>query len=671
MKKKRILIPIGAFCACFLLLIAGAFLWSNRQALEKAQLCWGEAGSQEAVSLFERDGSWYGFLPDHAGDVILRTDAGVSLWLDGELYRGTPLEPEGEHVLAVHGFLGREIVAAPLVIMRSGNIPAVSIQLTSGSTDQLKQRKICSAYMTMTQPDGRVSAREKVEEFHIRGNYTSWLPKTSYAMKFKNAVDLLGTGTDTGYCLIANADDESRMRNKLVYDTALELGLAHSPTTQYVDLYVDGDYYGLYLLTERINVAPNRINLTDLQKKTEKVNFYSLKHYGPWSSAEEAGGRRAFDIPTDPADITGGYLLEKEIPHRLAEHSNVFITDSGVTMSVKYPAQCSAAQLNYIADLCQNIENAMLDGTYGQWIDVESWAKYYLVEEFFGQQDRASVYFYKDSDAVDGKVYAGPVWDFDLSLGLSLGQGLTGISPGTAMVSPNTFHFNLDGWFEILYQDGDFRNTVARIYEEEFKPLVERLLADGLKDLQTQIDASHAMDGVRWSYRSAYALPCGSLALCVEQLDQWICQRVECMDSVLLEGKRIIPVKLVTDPAQENGTVMLYYAEGSSVQYLPELKRGDDVGTWCDGSGRPADLSTPATEGTAFYASWKKAGTEPAEEVAASMPEETEPDEEPVPTDTADYIVLLCLGVLCLYVGAQVLVDLGQNGKKKRKNHEH
>ena len=119
MKKKRILIPIAVFCVCFLLLTAGALRWSDRQALEKLQLCWGEAGSQEAVSLFERDGSWYGFLPAHAGGVTLRTQSGVSLWLDGEPYRGTPLEPEGEHTLSVHNLIGQETARVKLVMMRS------------------------------------------------------------------------------------------------------------------------------------------------------------------------------------------------------------------------------------------------------------------------------------------------------------------------------------------------------------------------------------------------------------------------------------------------------------------------------------------------------------------------------------------------------------------------
>lgn len=659
MKKKRILIPIAVFCVCFLLLTAGALRWSDRQALEKLQLCWGEAGSQEAVSLFERDGSWYGFLPAHAGGVTLRTQSGVSLWLDGEPYRGTPLEPEGEHTLSVHNLIGQETARVKLVMMRSENIPAISLRLTSGSRKDLKESKICRAYMTVTQPDAEVSFQGEVKEFSIRGNYTATLPKTSYALKFKNAVDLLGTGADMSYCLIANTDDQSRMRNKIVYDAARELGLAYSPASRYVDVYVDGDYYGLYLLTERVDVAPNRVNLTQLQKQTEKVNFYSLKHYEPWSSGEGTRAHRAFAIPADPADITGGYLVEQEFEDRLLEHDNTFVTEGGVAIAVKYPARCSVAQINYIADFFRQMENAIGDGTYDQWIDVESWAKYYLVEEFFAQQDGASIYFYKDSDAVDPKLYAGPVWDFDWSIGLG------GAFTGASLISPNTFHFNVGGWFRTLYQNENFRSTVAEIYERKFKTVVAGLLDGGLENLQTQIAAAHAMDAARWDgiYPSPYGIRCDSLEACTQQIAGWLDQRLACMDSVLLEGTAIVPVKLVKDPTQDGGVSTLYYAEGSSALYLPELRGAGYVpGVWYDESGNPADLSAPVTENTVFYA--KKTATEPTAEESTS-------GRGYVPTDTADYIILICFAVLGLYVGVRVLADLGQNAKKKGKNHEH
>lgn len=658
-KKKQILIPIAIFFNSFLVLIAGALRWSDRQALEHAQLCWGSAGSQETVSLFERDGSWYGFLPAHADDVTLRANARVSLWLDGEPYRGAPLKPEGEHTLAVRNIWGQETARVDLVLMRSENIPTISLRLTNGSQKDLKESKACRAYMTVTQPDAGVSFQGEVKEFSIRGNYTSTLPKTSYSLKFKNAVDLLGTGADTAYCLMANTDDESRMRNKIVYDAAREFGLAYSPASRYVDVYVDGDYYGLYLLTERVDVAPNRIDLSQLQKQTEKVNFYSLNHYGPWASGEGTRARRAFAIPADPADITGGYLVEQDFEDRLLEHDNTFVTEGGVAIAVKYPAQCSAAQINYIADLFQKTENAIAHGTYRRWIDVESWAKYYLVEEFFAQQDGASIYFYKDSDAVDPKIYAGPVWDFDWSMGLG------GAFTGASLVSPNTFRFNTSGWFQTLYRNESFRSTVAEIYEKEFRPVITRLLARGLENLQTQIEASHAMDAVRWGgiYPTPYGIRCGSLEGCTQQIAGWLRQCVSCMDSVLLEGTAIVPVKLLTDMEQGSSFGTLYYAEGSSALYLPELKRAGYVpGVWYDESGNPADLSAPVTENTVFYA--KKTVTEPTEAESAS-------GGGYVPTDTADYVVLICFAALGLYTGVRVLADLGQNAKKKGKNHEH
>ena len=173
------------------------------------------------------------------------------------------------------------------------------------------------------------------------------------------------------------------MRNKLVYDTAQEVGLAYSPVSRYVDLYVDGIYYGLYLLMEKIDVAPTRINISLLQERTEAVNYRGLSSFPMWFSMENGLFRKCVTIPSNPDDITGGYLLELELDYRLWDNENAFVTESGQPISVKYPAQCSAEQLNYIADYYQEMENALFNGTYAQYIDVESWAKFYLVQEFF------------------------------------------------------------------------------------------------------------------------------------------------------------------------------------------------------------------------------------------------------------------------------------------------
>ena len=71
--------------------------------------------------------------------------------------------------------------------------------------------------------------------------------------------------------LIANWVDKTHMHNKL-YDIAQEVGIEFATNTRHVDLYINNEYQGLYVLTERNNVEENHVNITDLEELTEKAN---------------------------------------------------------------------------------------------------------------------------------------------------------------------------------------------------------------------------------------------------------------------------------------------------------------------------------------------------------------------------------------------------------------
>ncbi len=102
-------------------------------------------------------------------------------------------------------------------------------------------------------------------QFKGRGN-SSWYyyDKRSYQIRFEEKVSVLGMPQARKWVLLANASDPSLMRNKLVFEISAQLGFAFVPKAEYADLWIDGDYRGTYLVTEKPEVNKKRLNLTSV-----------------------------------------------------------------------------------------------------------------------------------------------------------------------------------------------------------------------------------------------------------------------------------------------------------------------------------------------------------------------------------------------------------------------
>ena len=124
----------------------------------------------------------------------------------------------------------------------------------------------------------------------------------------------------------------------------------------------------------------------------------------------KAGTQKWVDIPNDPEDITGGYLLELELGERYKDETSGFVTTGGQAVTMKCPECVSENQIKYISEFYQNMENALYskDGyttdskgerhALSDYIDIESLARMYLLQEFSMNLDSGitSFYLYKD-----------------------------------------------------------------------------------------------------------------------------------------------------------------------------------------------------------------------------------------------------------------------------------
>lgn len=466
----------------------------------------------------ERRGTYYLFLPANAdlSALTLHFKGTKKLLIDGK--------PVSSGAAAALPSVGESVRLATdhgkftLHVMRSENLPAVFINTSSGSLDSIHHRKDQEepGSMLMVAADGSVLYNGRLTQIKGRGNWTFSQVKKPYQIKLAVPTDLCGLGKAKTWILLANHYDNSLLRNKISLALADAAGLAFTSKTQAVDLYLNNEYRGSYLLCEKIQIGDSRVEIRDLEKATEKLNAEELSDYRAFRKQYGKGSGKGRMIPNEPADVSGGYLLELEYQDRYLLEPSGVVTTRGQCVIIKEPAHAGPRQVDYVYELVQGFENAIFspDGIdpvskkhYSEFVNLESLAKKYLVEEITKNYDgnRSSLFFYKPADSQSTLAFCGPAWDYDIAL------GNYATSRNQMMVNPQFFVTNVDRgepyyWFPALFKQMDFRAAVVKAFREDFLPGLRDLAgrgnaASGLLTIQEYADeirASADMNFVRY-----------------------------------------------------------------------------------------------------------------------------------------------------------------------------
>lgn len=433
-----------------------------------------------------------------------------------------------------------------LKILQS-NVGCMYLDTTNGCIDYLDVHWWTTQNGTalVLDTDGSTQYSGRVARISPHGN-SSWdySDKKSYNIKLASKADLYGMGSAKRWVLLGNYLDHSMLRNNVAMEMARAGGVESVTDSVFIDLFSCGSYRGTYQLTERIGVQDNRVNIRDLEEDTQDLNERELSEYeqkvvGAESASDYIeNSYKYFDIPNDPSDITGGYLLQFQMWIRYGYRAESgFITSRGQTIQIDGPEYASEAQVLYIRNFVQEMEDALYSDTgynslgkhYSEYIDVDSLIRAYLVQEIVMNSDGTftSFFLWKDSDRTgDGKLHFGPPWDFDLTcnnypIAKSNSMGDVGYSSRTDNLYITCFP--IDGydtdltdthgsnrptcgvsWIGQLYRRGDIVKRVSEIYFEEFAPYLDALTgADGESTaLVTQMAAdilpSAEMNNARW-----------------------------------------------------------------------------------------------------------------------------------------------------------------------------
>lgn len=469
-----------------------------------------------------------------------------------------------------------------IVWMYSENIPAVFIDTESGTAEQINTNKEIKepGHISVLEADGTVSFDYPLTYVKGRGNtsYTEF-EKKPYQIKLPESVPFLGMQSAKRWVFISNSADPTLLRNALSRNLAAHLGLAQSEEGVFVDLYLNGEYVGNYYVTEKVEVQKNRLNITDLEKATEIINNESnLDLYETaWSDTSKAK-----KIPEDPDDITGGYLIERDFDDRFLKqvenHGSYFITQANESFLLRSPEYASQDQIAYIDAYVQSVENAILspDGIdadsgkyYADLIDTDSFVRKYLLEEVTANYDGgvASSYFYKDTDTVNDKLFAGPIWDYDVTWGNAPAY-LGHISSSPNRLTRLAAHQDSSVWFSALYAKPEFYRELTDCYKNEISAYLPILANEVLPRLAEMTNASAAMDRARWEDEYRLHEDIADREEEIAFLSDYILMRKEFLDKAWIEE---IPVHQISLYVENTIYDTLYVFDGENLPHFPEL----------------------------------------------------------------------------------------------------
>lgn len=333
------------------------------------------------------------------------------------------------------------------------------------------------------------------------GNSTWEMPKKPYRLNLDKKTDLLGMTSSSNWILLANYDDKSMLRNDLAFHVSNLFGMFWTPSTAFAEVYLNGEYEGVYQVSEKVEISKSRLNIGSLD-----------------------------DTDNSGPNLTGGYLGEID---NYYDETLMLKSQVGLPIGLDDPDPPTAEQAAYFTTAFQAAEGSFYatnftDPTSGwrtKW-DQDSLVQWFLVNELMGNQDANdwdSDFFYKPRG--DDRFYMGPVWDFDVSSGNV--NYSTAVSPAVPWVANNS------KWFEQLLKDPTFVAAVKTKWVA-MRPQVAELPAY-IDARGAALAPAAANNYGRWTTIAEKVWPnsetAGSYSGEVTFLKDWITQRIAYMDS--------------------------------------------------------------------------------------------------------------------------------------------
>ncbi len=361
----------------------------------------------------------------------------------------------------------------------------------------------------------------------LRGQSSQMFPKLPFGFETRdengenNNVELLGMPKENDWVLHNPYSDKSLLRNVLAYKIAGEL-MEYAPRTRLCEVLLDGEYQGVYVLTEKIKIDDGRVNIAKLKPE---------------------------DIEGD--ELTGGYIIKVDKPFE------VFLLGWESQQSTFYyyhdPKidELNVQQRTYIQNYVDDFENTLasfnfkdsIDG-YRKYIDVSTFVDFFLVNEISRNIDgyRLSTYLFKDKESNGGRLRMGPVWDFNLAFGNAdycRGSEIGGWSYQFNEVCESD-PWQVPFWWERLMLDPAFKMAIHARWtslRSEFLSNQNMLLC--IDNLVNEMGVAPDRNFQKWPILNEYIWPNSFVGNTynneISFLKEWLLDRMEWMDGAIAD----------------------------------------------------------------------------------------------------------------------------------------
>ncbi|MFM7838947.1 MAG: CotH kinase family protein [Chitinophagaceae bacterium] len=424
------------------------------------------------------------------------------------------------------------ITLCQTVTLTSSNLPILSINTNGQAISD--EPKITASMTIINNPN---QARNQVTDvpneyvgkigIEVRGQSSQSFPMKSYTIELRDDAGnerkeaLFGMSSESDWVLYAPYTDKTLMRNILAYTMSREMGrwAAHC---KFVEVIVNGDYVGVYVFMEKIKRDPSRVNVTKLNTT---------------------------DISGDA--VTGGYIfsLDKQPNAWFSSYYTPNATNANKRQfSYVYPKQedIVPSQMAYLKSYVDAFENALAASNFQdpftgvrKYADLSSFIDYLIVNEISRNVDgyRLSTYFHKDRQSVNPRIFAGPVWDYDLAFrnaDYCSGSYVTGWALNFNYVCPGDGAGLIPFWWDKLFnQDTTFQADLRCRWKQLSQSTIsyDRLtrLIDSLAGVVQEAQQRHFK---RWPILGKYVWPnpqpiATTYAQEIDLLKSWLSARLD------------------------------------------------------------------------------------------------------------------------------------------------
>lgn len=443
-----------------------------------------------------------------------------------------------------------------IIFMQGSEIPVIRLTTASGSLEYIHTEKGNreGGFLEVLDADGRLDTAARVKSISGRGHMSWGAEKRSYTVKLDDAENILKMGKEKTWVLNANYFDGAYIRNQAGFEIARNAGILYVPDEQFVDLYINNEYMGLYQIMEKIQAGKNRM------------------------------------------DIGDDYLLEIDFLQRI-ESDDCVLLPNGQPLAVHTTGKnCDIEGVQRFFD---NFSSYMETGNIAlamEKIDMESFAKMFVMEEILQDCDFGFTSHYMYLDLEDEILYEGPVWDLDNTMG----RGTVERATNFFVMNFNLEKNNLSRWYARLYGQSDFRIRVSQEYKDFFRPAIVNLLEGGIEEKVTAIEASVSMDQKRYTNPRGGIMSGASMEEHIAYFTRYLQNKLRIMDECLGSGMTdesadvFLPeleVQKPRDAEEENGITeeapnVLYYIMNYRFWFLLAAMAGSGVILSLNGSLR-------------------------------------------------------------------------------------